>query len=77
MRVNIIKKTIRQTVSNLRYIQELLEHLSACLPVLRQTGNAQADKSSKTTEIYTHVSKKSIGKIVNHLDNLYAVGGDK
>ena len=27
-------------------------------------------KSSKTTEIYTHVSKKYLGKIVSPLDNL-------
>jgi len=30
-----------------------------------------------TYEIYTHVSKKSIGKIVNPLDNLQMGGGDK
>ena len=34
-------------------------------------------KSSKTTEIYTYVSKKSIGKIVSPLDNLGTRGGDK
>ena len=34
-------------------------------------------RSSKTTEIYTHVSKKSIEKIVSPLDNLETRGGDK
>ena len=34
-------------------------------------------KSSKTTEIYTHISKKSIGKIVSPLDNLEMGKGDK
>ena len=28
-------------------------------------------KSSKTTEIYTHVSNKDIGKIKSPLDNLF------
>ena len=32
--------------------------------------NLLGHKSSKTTEIYTHVSKKSIGKIVSPLDTL-------
>jgi len=32
-------------------------------------------KSSKTTEIYTHISKKSIGKINSPLDNLETGGG--
>jgi len=34
-------------------------------------------KSSKTTEIYTHVSKKSLGEIASPLDNLEMEGGDK
>jgi len=70
MTAKIIKITIRQFVSDLRYIPELLGHLSACMLVLRQIGIVQADKNLKTTEIYTHVSKKPIGKIVNPLDNL-------
>ena len=34
------------------------------------------DKSSKTTEIYTHVSNKNIGKIKSPLDNLQIKGGE-
>jgi site-specific recombinase XerD len=33
-------------------------------------------KSSKTTEIYTHVSNKDIGKIKSPLDNLQIGGGE-
>jgi len=32
--------------------------------------------SSKTTEIYTHVSTKSLGKIRSPLDNINLEGGD-
>jgi len=34
------------------------------------------DKSSKTTEIYTHVSNKNIDKIKSPLDNLQIKGGE-
>jgi len=34
-------------------------------------------KSSKTTEIYTHVSKKDIGKIISPLDKMEEVSGVK
>ena len=37
---------------------------------LRYIQELLRHKSSKMTEIYTHVSKKSIGKIVSPLDNL-------
>ena len=50
---------LRESGTDLRYIQELLGH-----------------KSSKTTEIYTHVSNKDIGKIKSPLDNLQIRGGE-
>ena len=43
--------------TELRYIQELLEH-----------------KSSKTTEVYTHVSNKMLGKIRSPPDKMKLKG---
>ena len=50
--------------TDLRYIQELLAPLDS------EHLTGLEHKSSKTTEIYTHVSKKAINKIVSPLDNL-------
>jgi hypothetical protein len=38
--------------------------------------SSKFNASSKTTEIYTHVSTKSLGKIRSPLDNLNLEGGD-
>ena len=62
MNYNTVKITSRQSKRDLRYIQELLGYLSA--------SNAQADKSSKTMKIYTHVSKRNLAYIRNPLDSL-------
>jgi len=43
---------------------------------LRYIQELLGHKSSKTTEIYTHVSNKDIGKIKSPLDNLQIRGGE-
>jgi hypothetical protein len=49
----------------------------ACLSG-RQQLSPKFNPSSKTTEIYTHVSTKSLGKIMSPLDTLeLAKGGDE
>ncbi|HRT81487.1 MAG TPA: hypothetical protein P5538_11175 [Bacteroidales bacterium] len=44
---------------------------------LRYIQEVLGNASSKTTEIYTHVSKKSLGKIVNPLDQAILKQGVK
>jgi integrase/recombinase XerD len=43
---------------------------------LRYIQELLGHKSSKTTEIYTHVSNKNIGKIKSPLDSLPIKGGE-
>jgi len=49
---------------DLRYIQKILGHKSSKTPIrfFKTTGQA--------TEIYTHITKKGMGKITSPLDNL-------
>ncbi|MGC9338026.1 MAG: tyrosine-type recombinase/integrase, partial [Candidatus Cloacimonadia bacterium] len=70
-KANIIKNV---TVHSLRH--SFATHLLESGTDLRYIQELLGHKSSKTTEIYTHVSKSSIGKIVSPLDKL-GEGGDK
>jgi site-specific recombinase XerD len=67
-----IKKDV--SVHSLRH--SYATHLLESRTDLRYVQELLGHKSSKTTEIYTHVSKKYIGKIVSPLDNLGEGGGE-
>ena len=66
-----IKKNV--TVHSLRH--SFTTHLLESGTDLRYIQELFGHKSSKTTEIYTHVSNNDIGKIKSPLDNLQIRGG--
>jgi integrase/recombinase XerD len=64
LRLQVFGKNV--TVHALRH--SFAAHLSESGTDLRFIQELLEQASSKTTEIYTHVSKKSIEKIISHLD---------
>ncbi len=67
--------------SNIKHKCILMHNFTACLlesgPDLQYIQELLGHKSSKTTEIYIHVSKSSISEIISPVDKLKEKGGDK
>ena len=70
------KANIKKNVTVHSLWHSFATHLLESGTDLRYIQELLGHKSSKTTEIYTHVSNKDIGKIKSPLDNLQIRGGE-
>jgi integrase/recombinase XerD len=71
-----VKRRGRKEVSVHSLGNSFATHLLESGTDLRYIQELLGYKSSKTTEIYTHVSNKDIGRIKSPLDSLQIKGGE-
>ncbi len=61
----MVKTGIKKNISVYSLIHSFATHLLKTGIDLRYIQELLGHKSSKTTEIYTHVSRKSLGKVIS------------